>query len=278
MYSKFGQPIPTAHWDLRWICELGRVDVLHEVSIISQYLVQPRNGHLEQCLNIFQYLKHHNRSWIVLDPTRFEIDWQPTKNEASLEEQALAMKGMYPDVVDEIPYNAPEPRGNEVDISIFVDADHARNRVTRRSHTGIIIYCNSEPIIWFSKRQNTIETSTFGSEFIALKLATELNDSLVYKLRMFGVPLLGPSRVMCENDEVIKSSKFAESTIKKKHCSIAYHKVREPVAAGNLLIYYEKTGSNLADLLTKVLNTAKRHPLIQAILSYLSCNFIPIYE
>ena len=47
---------------LRWTCELGRIDILHEVSILSQYLAQPRVGHLSQCLNIFYYLKNHDRS------------------------------------------------------------------------------------------------------------------------------------------------------------------------------------------------------------------------
>ena len=252
---------------LRWVCELGRMDILHEVSLLSQYLAQPRIGHLQEAINIFFYLKHHSRSWVVLDPSTFEVDWQPKENEPSPDERALALKAIYPDASDELPHNMPPPRGNPVNISIFVDADHAGNRVTRRSHTGIVIYCNLAPIIWYSRRQNTVETSTFGSEFIALKIATELNDSLIYKLRMFGVPVAGPSRVMCDNEAVVKSSSFAESTLKKKHCSIAFHRVRESVASGRLLIYYEHTSSNLADLFTKVLSASKRVPLIQGLLS-----------
>ena len=252
---------------LRWICELGRLDILHETSILSQYLAQPRMGHLTQAINIFQYLKYHSRSWLVMEPSTFEVDWSPTSNEPSPQDRAIAMKEIYPDAIDEKPHDMPEPRGEPVDISAFVDADHAGNKVTRRSHTGIIIYCNTSPIVWFSKRQNTVETSTFGSEFIAMKIATELLDGLVYKLRMFGVPISGPARIMCDNDAVVKSSSFAESTLKKRHCSIAFHKVRESVAAGKMLIYYEKSGSNLADLLTKVMNAGKRHPLVQALLS-----------
>lgn len=45
---------------LRWTCELGRLDILHEVSILSQYLAQPRIGHLQQAFNIFYYLKYHD--------------------------------------------------------------------------------------------------------------------------------------------------------------------------------------------------------------------------
>ena len=47
---------------LHWVCELGRIDILYEVSILSQYLPQPRVGDVEQGLNIFYYLKHHNKS------------------------------------------------------------------------------------------------------------------------------------------------------------------------------------------------------------------------
>jgi hypothetical protein len=252
---------------LRWICELGRIDILHETSILSQYLAQPRIGHLQEAINIFYYLKHHNRSWMVMNPNRFDIDWIPrNKDDIHPRERARAMKEIYPDATDELPHNMPEPRGNAADISVFVDADHAGNRVTRRSHTGVLIYVNMAPIIWYSKRQNTVETSTFGSEFIALKIAVELTDALIYKLRMFGVPIEGETRIMCDNESVVKSSSHAESTLKKKHCSVAYHRVRETVARGKTLIYYEKSESNLADLLTKPLSATKRKPLLQAIL------------
>jgi hypothetical protein len=101
------------------------------------------------------------------------------------------MKEIYTDACDTLPHNMPEPRGNAVDITAFVDADHAGNRVTCQSHTGIIIFVNMAPIILFSKKQNTIKSSTFGSEFIALKIEIELIEALIYKLRMFGVPIDG---------------------------------------------------------------------------------------
>ena len=145
-------------------------------------------------------------------------------------------------------------------------ADHAGNKVTRRSHTGIIIMVNVVPIMWYSKRQNTVETSTFGSEFIALRIATELVESLRYKLQMFGVPIGGPARLFCDNESVVKSSGVPESRLKKKHCSVAYHRVREAIAAGTLLVCCEKSESNLADLLTKVLTANKREPLVQSLL------------
>ena len=251
---------------LRWLCELGRVDIHHETSLLSQYLAQPRQGHLTQALNIFFYLRHHSRCWMPLDPSSFDVDWSPRANEPSPQVRATAMKQIYTEAEDVCPPNMPTPRGESVVINAFVDADHAGNLVIRRSHTGILIYCNLAPIQWFSKRQNTVESSTFGSKFIAMKIATELIEPLTYKLRMFGVPLSGPARIFCDNESVVKSSTFPESTLKKKHCSIAYHKVREAVAAGKQLIYYENTSSNLADLFTKVLSHSKRSNLVDAIL------------
>lgn len=126
---------------------------------------------------------------------------------------------------------------------------------------------NMAPVLWYSRRQNTVETSTFGSEFVALRIATELIESLRYKLLMFGVPIEGSANVFCDNESVVKSSGVPESRLKKKHCSIAYHRVREAIAAGTLLVYYERSESNLADLLTKILTANKREPLVQALLS-----------
>ena len=55
------------------------------------------------------------------------------------------------------------------------------------------------PVFWYSKKQNTIETSTFLSEFVALKIATEKLISLRYKLQMLGIPIEGPANVFCDN-------------------------------------------------------------------------------
>jgi hypothetical protein len=74
----------------------------------------------------------------------------------------------------------PEPKGNSVNITVFVDADHAGDRATRRSFTGILIYVNRAPIIWYSKKQNTVESSTFGSKFVAMRIATEITEGLQY--------------------------------------------------------------------------------------------------
>ena len=133
--------------------------------------------------------------------------------------------------------NAPTPRGRSVQTNAHIDTDHAGNKVTRKSQTGILIFCNMAPVIWYSKRQNTVVTLTFGSEYIALRTGTEMIIALRYKLRMMGVPLDGPTNVFCDNESVVKSSVNPETTLKKKHVSIAFHKCRDSFAAGIINVF-----------------------------------------
>ena len=175
------------------------------------------------------------------------------------------MKEIYPDAIEELPHDMPEPLGESVQINTFVDADHAGDKLTRRSQTGILIFCNMTLINWSSKKQNTVETSTFGSEMVALRNATELIISLRYKLRSFGVPIDGEANIFCDNDAVVKTTSSADATLKKKHCSVSYHRIRESVSAGIIIILYESTSTNLADLLTKSLNCVTRRKLMSGI-------------
>ena len=82
--------------------------------------------------------------------------------------------------------------------------------------------------------------------------------ALRYKLRMFGVPIDGPANIFCDNRGVVKNVSIPESMLMKKHNAINYHAVREAAAAGILRVGKEDGETNLADLLTKVLNGEKR--------------------
>eukprot|EP00957_Ditylum_brightwellii_P065966 5002561-Ditylum_brightwellii.AAC.1 len=90
----------------------------------------------------------------------------------------------------------PEPLGNSVQMTAWFDSDHAGNLVTRRLQTGYMIFVNQVPILWYSKCQNTAEASTFGAEFIAGRTCLEAIEGLHFKLRMFGIPVNGPTYAM----------------------------------------------------------------------------------
>ena len=156
----------------------------------------------------------------------------------------------------------PPPHRRAVSTHCFVNADHASNTITRRSQTGILIFLNRAPIVWCSKRQNTVETSTFGIEFIAMRMAVEHLEALRYKLRMFGIPIEGTANVFCDNEAVFKNTTIPESTLKKKHNSICYHRCLEAVAARVMRVAKEGTLTNLADLFTKPLMQTIREGLL----------------
>jgi hypothetical protein len=242
---------------LVWAVEFGRIDIATEVSMMSAFRAVPRQGHLDAVFHMFSYLKSHDRSRLVFDDSYVQFtdyvesdDW----------------KDFYGDVKEAIPPNAPEPRGKPVQMTAFIDSDHAGDLLTRRSRTGVFIYLNRAPIIWHSKKQNSVETSAFGSEFVGLKTGVELIKGARYKLRMMGVPLDGPANVRVDNMSVVYNTTRPESTLKKKSNSIAYHFVRENVANGTLRVAYENTLTNLADCLTKTQSGPIRQRITSKIL------------
>ena len=119
-----------------------------------------------------------------------------------------------------------------------MDADHARDKVTRKSVTGIVLLLNNTPITWLSKRQKTVETSTYGSELVAARIATDLLIEWRYKLRMLGVKLESSSWMIGDNISVVVNTTIPSSNLKKKHQACSYHKVREAIA-GRLVLFLD---------------------------------------
>ena len=109
-----------------------------------------------------------------------------------------------------------------------------------------------------------MEASTFSSEFIAAKACVEYITAFHFKLRMFGVPLDGPTKVLCDNESVVKNSSLLASTLNKKHSSIAYHYVRWNVAARVIVMAWIDTNYNFPDAMTKRLVVEKRMQLFGA--------------
>lgn len=83
-----------------------------------------------------------------------------------------------------------------------------------------------------------------------MKNAVELIESLIYKLRMFGVPVEGPMNIFCDNKAFYKNTSLPESVLKKARHSIAYHRCHEAVAAETVCVAKEGTRTNLSDLFT----------------------------
>ena len=108
------------------------------------------------------------------------------------------------------------PLGLPARITIYKDADHAHDLLTRRSVTGILLMVNNTPVKWISKRQKTIETSTYGSEMVAGQIATELVVEYRNTLRLLGVPIDGPALMLGDNQSIVLSTTVPSSILKKK--------------------------------------------------------------
>ena len=211
---------------------MGRVGICCEVSMLSSFVAMPREGHLQQLYHMFAYLKVHHNARIVFDQSYPEINEEdfPKRNWMS----------HYGDVKEDLLLNAPAALGMEFIIKAYVDSDHAGDKVTRRSRTGFLVYFNSAPIYWLSKKQTSVETASFGSEFVAMKQCCEYLRGLRYKLRMMGIPVNNPVFTYGDNQSVLWNTSVPD-----------YHYVREGAARDKWRTCYMKTLVNPSAVLTK---------------------------
>ena len=242
---------------------MGRVDIIAEVSMLASHSALPREGHLEALLHVYGYLDNNHNAAMVFDPTHPDIDYEAFKD--------CDWNEFYGNVKEPIPPNAPAPRGKPVDLRMMVDADFAGDQLTRRSRSGHIIFLNMAPVDWMSKKQPTCETSVFGAEFVAMKMAMEASRGIRYKLRMMGVEITGPTCTYGDNMSVIHNTQRPESVLKKKSNSVCYHAVRESVAMDEMRTSHVRSQFNAADICTKVITVkSKRDSLIKLLLYYLA--------
>ena len=171
------------------------------------------------------------------------------------------MKKFYVDAVDEWDPAWPKPQGEPVTVTTFVDANHASDKINRRSSTGLIIFIQSTPYKWFTKRQTSTEAATFGSEFMALRVAVEQTIGLIHTLRSIGIKVKTPVSLFCDNRGVVDNCSRPGSPLQKKHLSIAYHLVRQAHALGLIFVFHINSEDNPADILTKSVShyVFKRH-------------------
>jgi hypothetical protein len=238
---------------LQWIVELGCVDIDVEVSMMSSHLALPWERHLQELYHIFAYLKANLNAEMVFDLKPI----LPDKTLFERQDWSYLEYG-YESLKEELPSNMPVRHGQLMTMRVFVDADHAGDLITCQSRTGFIVFLNNEPIYWTSKRHNSCETSTFGSEFVAMLQTTEHVRGLQSKLRMMGIKVDGPAFVFGDNKSVLCNTTEPALTLKKKYNTIAYHFIQEGVAHDKWQTGYVNTDENVADLvLTKPLSSPK---------------------
>jgi hypothetical protein len=145
----------------------------------------------------------------------------------------------------------PLAKGKPVMTTTFVDANLLHDLVTGQACTGILHMFNKTPIEMFSKRQNTVETATYGSEVVAACIAVDQIVDLRYTLQMLGVPLTGPLWMFGDNLSVVNSATMPSGKLQKHQNILNYHCVCEAQAAGFVNFVHIDGKQNPADILTK---------------------------
>ena len=117
---------------LWWVVELGQVNVLLEMALMSTDLAMLRWGHLEQLHHMFGYLKANPKQKLFFDPQHLNIDKRAFKE--------YDWYDFYRDSKERIPSDMPVLHGHLVSMHCFVDSNHVGDKVTQRSQMGILIF------------------------------------------------------------------------------------------------------------------------------------------
>ena len=244
----------------QWAVTLGRFDIQYATNTLARYASMPRDGYFKRCLRLFGYLKHNGKARILFDPS------DPDYTNIHFEDDFEWCDLYHPEAQEDIPNDTPMAMTQPLQVTILSDASHASDYITRRSVTGYLMLVGKTPIRSYSKRQNTVETSTYGSEMVALRIAIEAAIDIRYKLRMMGMGITDFVAVLGDNQSTIVNTQFPSSTLKKKHVSVSFHKCREAVAAGFAKTAFIPSTMNISDILTKPKGPADHYRLIKNVL------------
>ena len=244
---------------LQWVITLGRFDIAVHVMSMSSFRAAPRVGHLDRLKRIVGYLVKMKFGYIrirtdepdysMLDEAKY--DWAHT---------------VYGEVKEEIPRDAPPTRGKRVVLTSYVDANLYHDWVNGKSVTAVIHFVNQTPVEWFSRKQPTVETATYGSEFTAAKTAVQQIMGLRTMLRYLGVQVHGCTRLFGDNGSVVTSGSIPHSPLKKRHHALAYHYTREAVASKAIDFRHIPGDLNPADILSKHWGYTQVWPLLRTCL------------
>jgi hypothetical protein len=229
---------------MQWAVSIGRIDITTAVMTLSGFRTAPRIGHLDRARRVYGYL--YKMKYAMIRVRTEEPDY------SDLPEQDFDWAySVYGNVREVELTDAPEPLGKYVTLTHYVDANLFHDLITGRSVTGILHLVNKTPIDWYSKKQATVETATYGSEYVAARTCVEQIMDLRLTLRYLGVPIRSRSYMFGDNKTVVESSIRPHAKLHKRHMALSFHRVREAIAAGIVGFYHVDGVLNPADILSK---------------------------
>ena len=160
-------------------------------------------------------------------------------------------KTVYAGAKEEVPHNIPEPKGKPVKLITYADSNLCHNILDGKAITGILHFVNQTPFDWFSKKQATAETATYGAEELAGRTAIEQCRANRLTFQYLGVPIEGPSILLGDNESVVKGVTIPHRRLNKRHLMLSWHYLREAIATGTYDYVHIPGKINPADILSK---------------------------
>ena len=244
---------------LQCLVTLGRLAIHAQVTTMSRFRSAPRKGHLERLQRIYGYVlktKHYLTRYRTQEPDysylpNMKYDWSYT---------------VYSNVQEIIPNNCPKPLGKSVTTTTTLDANLLHCLTTGASLNTCLHFCNQTPTDWYSKKQATVETATYGSVFVAAKTAIEQIMDMRYTLRYLGVPIKSKSYMFGDNRSAVTSATLPHSTLSKRHNILGFHRVREAIATKIIDFHWIQSEYTLSDMLSRHWEHNKMFSMIQKLL------------
>ena len=190
-----------------------RPDIAYAVSVISQFMHNPKEVHLQAAHRILQYLKGNPGKGILFK------------------------------------------RNGGLVLEAYTDADYAGSLVDRRSTSGYCTFLGGNLVTWRSKKQNVVARSSAEAEFRAM--AQGVCELLWLKIILEDLKIRwdGPMRLYCDNKSAISIAHNPVQHDRTKHIEVDRHFIKEKLESGLICTPYVTTQGQLADVLTKGLNS-----------------------
>ncbi|MEL7196229.1 MAG: reverse transcriptase domain-containing protein [Bacteroidota bacterium] len=246
---------------LQWLISIGRFDIAVAVMTLSSFRAAPRQGHLDRIKRIYGYIAKMRYACIRVRTA------EPDYSALPVQEHDWA-RSVYGDVCEILPKDAPKPLGKRVTSTHYVDANLMHCMLTGKSVTAVLHILNQMPIDWHTKKQATVETATYGSEFVAARTCVEQIIELRTQLRYLGVPIREACYMFGDNKSVVDSATIPHAKLHKRHTMLSFHRVREAIASKYIRFYHIEGENNPADILSKHWGYAQIWPMLKPILFY----------
>ena len=210
---------------------------------MSAFCVAPRIGHLERLKRIVGYLAKMQD---------FKLRFRTHLPDFSdLNDDIQDWHSIYENAKEMLPHDMPPPLGKPVQLVHYVDANLFHDALTGRSVTACLHFVNGTPIDWYTKKQATVETATYGSEFVAARTCVEQIMDLRNTLRYLGVPIMEKSHMFGDNESVVNSSTNIHAKLHKRHTALSFHRVWEAIASRYVSFNHIPGIENPSDVLSK---------------------------